>query len=132
MINELATLLNNFPGSTNLTRCFSHILNLVVKSILQQFDVRHVSKVKRHKVVDKATEELLKLADNIKEEKWRTICHDLARGENGDDIEDDDVEEWVDERDLMGEEELEELDGALQPVRFLLTKVSIIKYCCIT
>ncbi len=125
MIDELATLLNDFPGSTNRTRCFAHILNLVVKSILQQFDV---PKVKRQEVVDKATEALLKLAGDIEEEEWRTIC-DSARGENGDEIEDDDVEGWVDERDLMGENELEELDEALRPVRFLLTKVSIIKYC---
>jgi hypothetical protein len=125
MIDELATLLDDFPGSTNRTRCFAHILNLVVKSILRQFDV---PKVKRQEVVDKATEALLKLAGDIEEEEWRTIC-DSARGENGDEIEDDDVEGWVDERDLMGENELEELDEALRPVRFLLTKVSIIKYC---
>ena len=97
MIDELATLLNDFPGSTNRTRCFAHILNLVVKSILQQFDI---PKVKRQEVVDEATEALLKLAGDIEEEEWRTIC-DSARGEDGDEIEDNDVEGWVDERDLM-------------------------------
>ena len=34
MINELAKILNDFPGASNQTHCFAHILNLVVKSIL--------------------------------------------------------------------------------------------------
>jgi len=39
MVEHLATLVDNFPGAANQTRCFSHILNLVAKSILRQFDV---------------------------------------------------------------------------------------------
>ena len=39
MIKELRNLLDNFPGTVNQTRCFIHILNLVVKSILAQFDL---------------------------------------------------------------------------------------------
>ena len=39
MIKELEKLVVNFPGSANQTRCFFHILNLVVKSIIRQFDV---------------------------------------------------------------------------------------------
>jgi hypothetical protein len=39
MIEELAIQLNNFPGSASQVRCFVHILNLVVKSIMHQFDV---------------------------------------------------------------------------------------------
>jgi len=34
MIAELENLLDEFPGAANQTRCFTHILNLVVKSIL--------------------------------------------------------------------------------------------------
>lgn len=39
MVKHLATLVENFPGAANQTRCFTHILNLVAKSILRQFDV---------------------------------------------------------------------------------------------
>ena len=39
MIEELTNLLDNFPGPANQTRCFTHVLNLVVKSILWQFDL---------------------------------------------------------------------------------------------
>jgi hypothetical protein len=38
MIEHLSTLIENFPGAANQTRCFTHILNLVAKSILRQFD----------------------------------------------------------------------------------------------
>jgi hypothetical protein len=38
MIEHLSTLIENFPGATNQTRCFTHILSLVVKSILCQFE----------------------------------------------------------------------------------------------
>ena len=38
MIEELEHLLNDFPGAANQMRCFAHIINLVVKSILRQFD----------------------------------------------------------------------------------------------
>ena len=39
MIDKLAKLLEEFPGAANRTRCFTHILNLVAKSIMKQFDL---------------------------------------------------------------------------------------------
>src|SRR6266704_1670635 len=38
MIDYLADTLETFPGSANWTCCFAHILNLVAKCIMQQFD----------------------------------------------------------------------------------------------
>ena len=38
MIDALAELLPAFPGGVNRMRCFTHILNLVVKVIFHQFD----------------------------------------------------------------------------------------------
>ena len=38
MIDHLLTILDNFPGSANRTCCFTHILNLVAKCIMKQFD----------------------------------------------------------------------------------------------
>jgi hypothetical protein len=102
MIEELANLLDDFPGPANQTRCFTHVLNLVVKSIIRQFD-RPNSKNK-----DEATNEML---SNI----------EFDGDEN---CEDDNVEGWVDERELMTEKELEELDESVEPLRLLLMKVS--------
>ena len=39
MVKHLATLVENFPSTANQTHCFTHILNLVAKSILRQFDM---------------------------------------------------------------------------------------------
>ncbi|KAI9056832.1 hypothetical protein FKP32DRAFT_1557130, partial [Trametes sanguinea] len=38
MTEELADLLTAFDGDYSRTRCFLHILNLVAKSMLRQFD----------------------------------------------------------------------------------------------
>jgi len=62
MIEELANLLNDFPGPANQTQCFTHVLNLVVKSIIQQFDS---PKSKTDKNLNEATNELFSLAGNI-------------------------------------------------------------------
>ena len=39
MIEELEDRIEEFAGSINHTRCFLHILNLVVKSVIRQFDL---------------------------------------------------------------------------------------------
>jgi len=110
MIEELESLIENFPGPANHSRCFTHILNLVVKSIMKEFDLPQTKKD------DIANEELFKLAGEIEEEEAAAIQDDEDA--------DDNIEGWVDERLNMSEEELDELDEAVQPVRFLLTKVS--------
>ena len=117
MIAELANLLDDFPGPANQTRCFTHILNLVVKSVIRQFDL---PKSKGDKILDDAAKELLSLAGNIEFEE-----EELARRDGNEEENDDNVEGWIDERTLMTDIELEELDGSVEPVRLLLTKVSL-------
>jgi hypothetical protein len=39
MVVTLGDLLVAFPGDTNQTRCFDHIINLIAKSIIKQFDI---------------------------------------------------------------------------------------------
>jgi hypothetical protein len=52
MVDELAIQLDDFPGSMSRVCCFAHILNLVVKSIMRQFDVPDM---KKEAVADEAT-----------------------------------------------------------------------------
>ena len=49
MVETLEVLIKDFPGAANQTCCFLHILKLVVKSILKQFDL---PKPKRKKKLD--------------------------------------------------------------------------------
>ncbi|KAF8061425.1 hypothetical protein FPV67DRAFT_1397745, partial [Lyophyllum atratum] len=39
MVNELEKLIDEFPGEANLIRCFNHIVSLVAKRAVRQFDV---------------------------------------------------------------------------------------------
>jgi hypothetical protein len=118
MIQELAYLVDDFPGPANQTRCFLHILNLVVKSIIRQFDVP-ISKKTPDDDEDEATKELLKLAGEIDLEERITV----SAGDEADATEDDGAEGWMDEHEEMTEEELLELTESVRPVRLLLTKV---------
>ncbi|KAI0037894.1 hypothetical protein FA95DRAFT_1475131, partial [Auriscalpium vulgare] len=38
LIAELAVILESFPGDANRTRCFLHVVNLVAKQLLRQFE----------------------------------------------------------------------------------------------
>ena len=123
MVEELANLLDDFPGPANQTRCFLHILNLVVKSIIRQFDLPKSKKTSDDEdeddpTLDTATAELLKLAADIDLEEQITV----SAGD--DEVTDDDDEGWIDEREDMTEDELKELAASMQPVRLLLTKVT--------
>ena len=121
MIEELADLLDSFPGAANQTRCFTHILNLVAKSIIKQFDV---PKAQADRTLDEAAEALATLAVDldIKEAISRTTQDDnepdnSERGDNN-------IEGWVDLHDELSEEYKKVLDESLQPIRLMLVKVS--------
>ena len=111
MICELAKRLVEFRGDPNRTRCFAHIINLVVKSILKQFDKPSKQLTKD---LDDAERELESLAGDIDLEEALT-AEDLEDGE------DDNVEGLIDEH--LEDDEHTELRKAVLPVRTMLTKV---------
>jgi hypothetical protein len=121
MINHLAVLNKNFPGRANRTRCFAHVINLVVKSVLKQFDIPN-KQVDR--VLDDAEKELEILAKDLEdEEEW---AREEIEGEGDEDETDDDIEGLVDEGETLDEEQRAELRIAVLPVRMMLTKVRYI------
>ena len=117
MIEELTGLLDHFPGKANQTHCFLHILNLIAKSIIKQFDLPKAMS-ESNEFLDEATNELLELAGDIALEEQQS--HDGDK----DDEEDDNEDGWVDEHELLPVWERQELDASVQPVRLLLTKIS--------
>ena len=99
MISHLATLIEEFPGSANQTRCFTHILNLVVKSVLCQFEG---PKAKGGKALVDAAKELTNIFDQIDyddvaHESEGNECDDEGNEDVGDDVEDDDDDGLADE-----------------------------------
>jgi hypothetical protein len=116
MIDELVDLLPNFPGPANRCRCFLHVVNLVAKTLLKQFEV---PKKDMNAVFDAAEQALLELSAGTDMEELVTT----AEGGLGDNSDADDVEGWVNEMDQLSEEESEELRQRIQPVRLVLVKV---------
>ena len=114
MVDALAELIIMFPGAVNRTRCFTHILNLVVKAILHQFDVL---KAKEGEVLDVASQALVDLAGDIEMEE-------AAMDESDDDETVDGDEGWIDPVSGMSQEDIKKLDMSVRPVRLVLVKVS--------
>ena len=120
MIRQLEVLIDEFKGPESQTRCFAHILNLITKSIIRQFDV---PKAQANKVFDEATRALVELAGNIDVEEQEMAGENSDDGDDGED--DKNMEDWVDERGTMTAEQLTALDESVQPVRLMLVKVGV-------
>jgi hypothetical protein len=108
MFDELAELVHNFPGKPNQTRCFAHILNLIAKTIIKQFDAP------KKNFIDHSDDEqmLVDLAKGIELEESETR---KAQDSNSEE-EDDNIEGWIDEDELLSEEEQSELKAAMLPI----------------
>lgn len=120
MVKTLKDLLEIFPGDSNRTCCFNHIVNLIAKSVIQQFDI---PKAKGNQSFDHVLRELMVLAEDLDQEEVATREGECWSSEI--DSEDDKLDGWVDEREDMSEMEQSELDDNIQPVRRVLVKVSM-------
>ena len=108
MIEHLTILINTFPGATNQTRCFTHILNLVAKSVLCQFEAPKIKGIK----------ELAAVSDDIDDDIQLDEVSDSGSNEGSidgkddvdDDVVDDDKDGLPDEWDKMSEKELLSLE----------------------
>lgn len=125
MINALEDLISSFKGAASRSQCFLHVINLVVKTILRQFNP---PPKKKKDAPDKnntpADDVLESLAEDLEiEEALMRLMNveDTAEGVN---VEDDDVDGWVDERDGMTEAARRALDVNVRPVTLVLVKVS--------
>ena len=117
MVNELKNHLDIFPGASNRTHCFNHIVNLIAKSVIRQFDT---PKVKGNEAFDDVLQELMVSAEDLDREG---LDGESCISEVG--SEDDDMDGLVDDREDMSETEQMELDDNIQPIRCVLVKVSM-------
>ena len=125
MIDELEELVDKFSGVANWTHCFAHIINLITKTIIQQFDV---PKTKKGESVDAARAELLALASDVDIEDLLTRAnHDGYSGDGKEEVCDDHVDGWVDEWGGLSALDIKELEEDVQPIR--KTPVKVHSYC---
>jgi hypothetical protein len=120
MINHLANLIEAFPGSGNRTRCFAHVLNLVAKCIMKQFDLPGKKRGKDGKDSDEEVNftaiALEALAEEIEDEKESGEEGGSDSGEENDKVP-------FNGREGMTEAEIKKLDENVRPVRLVLAKV---------
>jgi hypothetical protein len=122
MVEHLADLLGDFPGETNRTRCFLHIVNLVAQTLKKQFDLPKKGKKEdgngssSDPIVD---EELAELATNIELEEDDTQVG-MAQ------MDADNMDGWVDEVAALSVEERTRHDQAVRPLRLVLVKVRVV------
>ena len=117
MIRELAELVPGFEGEVGHTRCFLHVINLVAKSLIHQFDV-HGGEVD----VDDEQQELADEAD------MEDACSEAAEGDESDDEDtaSDNDDGFIDEVEKMDEVEKELHEQTIRPVKVVLVKVSVL------
>lgn len=128
MINRLATALKPFLGPANRTRCFAHILNLIAKCIMKQFDAPKKAKQKgKNSELDIEAElELDDLEDGLEGLDSDQDEENKDRGKNDGHDEDVDDEEVVDGLEGLTDAEIDELEQSVKPVRHVLAKVSLL------
>jgi hypothetical protein len=119
MINKMDTMLTRF-SSVNRTCCFAHILNLVAKSLLKQFDVKQDEK--KDGDLNDDEQMLLAIAGDIEEEEQIMAQENNTKDRDTED--DDSLEGWVDEVEALTDEERENLQESIWPIKRMLVKVT--------
>ena len=143
MIESLATIMNTFSGEANRARCLAHIVNLVAKIILRQFDMSKKKKKKQNLpenlpeppndagdnvvVVENDGKEPEEDADDFDEEKDRVLDKEEKEMDDGDDEDDEDSEKLARDAELIEEAMEDDIERAVRkakPVRQALFKAS--------
>ncbi|GBE84423.1 hypothetical protein SCP_0604020 [Sparassis crispa] len=117
MIDELAKLIESFQGQANHARCFNHIMNLMAKTFLCQFDV---PKGKTKDALDDAERALIELAKGL------NMGEEDGHEENAP----NNINGWKDECLGLTSEECKVLDMSIQPVKLILVKPGVAAKNC--
>jgi len=121
IVEELQKLVDGFPGEVVWVRCFTHVINLVTKSVIRQFDM---PKDLKKDIVDEALAKLKVLATDLEHEEEETR-RGSSTVENNKESDNKNTEGWIDEQKEMSNDEIAELNADVQPVCLILLKV----YC---
>ena len=121
MIVRMSDLLISFPGDTNRAGCFNHVIALIAKSAIHQFDV---PKGRADAALDEVESELRELAEGLDIEEEQTKG-EWEGPDNEEDEEGEDPDGWVDEVAGLSVADREALEENIRPVRLVLVKVGV-------
>jgi hypothetical protein len=120
MIKKLVKLLTGF-SVINHMHCFLHVVNLVAKSLIQQFDLP--KKIRNEQLGD-ADRELYDVTENLVLDKTKaTAAHGDKQGED-EESDDDDLEGWIDKQEELMAKERKQLHVSTRPFKLTLANVS--------
>jgi len=122
MVDKLAMLIPEFEGEASHTRCFLHTINLVAKSLIREFDVSKKDAEQAWEEAAADSDVLIALSSEIEMEDRQTMDQYGANITEEDDPQDND-EGWVNEVDLLTDEQSVELQTNIRPVKLVLLKV---------
>ncbi|KAF8220273.1 hypothetical protein L208DRAFT_1334794 [Tricholoma matsutake] len=105
--------------TSNCAQCFTHILSLIAKSLLKQFDVK--TKLETDDGLNEEEQGLLDLAEDLEAEEL--IMAQENDEEDGEIDEDDDLGDWVDKVAALTPEEQETLKDSIRPIKMVLVKL---------
>lgn len=139
MIDSLTKIISHFPGAANRARCTAHIVNLVTKIILRQFDARKKTKGAKktsgnandNKGNDERDNKELEVTELVDEEdEINSVADGLDREEQevADDEDDEMSENVADDLDEIEEalkEEVSEVGKKVKPIQRVLFKVCL-------
>lgn len=133
MIQTLSNILSHFPGAANRARCTAHIVNLVAKIILRQFDTTHARKKTKGPNTDNELEDANtgeSRGDDDEDDAMADLAEGLDREEQEvADDEDDEMNEIIaadlEEIEEAMEKEISEVAIKAKPIRRILFKVRI-------
>jgi hypothetical protein len=131
MVEELGRRLTHFLGEASRTRCFCHVINLVVKSIVTQFDIP-MKNPKSQSAADELEDDDDNAEGSQNLEDLETLGQAMEAEEEEEQIQDeqednekDNDEGWVDERVEMSGWEVRSLEDDVLPAQRMLAKVGL-------
>jgi hypothetical protein len=118
MIEEIDDRIEDY-SQVNHVQCFLHVVNLVAKSLLNQFEPRKMKTVPDGQETE-VEKEIARLVDGLEAEaeRSRVVAGDESDGD------DDDSNGIMDAKDVVGEAEREQFHAIIRPVQLILAKVS--------
>ena len=112
MIDKLETYVLGFGGAANHTQCFLHVINLVEKSLIHQFNMKK-------KDTDAVLEGMEEPVEELRWEQENMLDEDEAE----DMVEVDNNKGWIDEIQMLTAAEHNKWLAIILPLKLVLIKV---------
>ena len=125
MIDKLKEVLKDFQGKRGQVQCFMHVINLIAKSIIKQFDVPKCANCNDTDKLDDVDELLQELAALVADIDLKDKATQQGQGtaDNDNEEEDNNEDGFIDKQDEMSPVEWKELERDTWPVCLMLIKV---------